>query len=678
MFLLTQDLFNKLFELGLLFFVFGGILPLFLHRWQCFAAAFANGCSFAGGVLMTIVAGRLLLFQETLNLTAWTIMDPVILKVHFDMLSSFFLLIIGGMVLICAIYAHGDTGPYERTAGKNYLGVIMNFFILSLIGVIGMDTSVTFLIFWEFMALTSFALVMFEHEKKKVRSAGYIYLTMTHVIGVCLSIAFLLLYWYTGSLEFADYQNIGSQVSELTGSVIFFLFFIGFAAKMGLFPINVWLPRAYPAAPSSATTLMASAMIKMPVYALLRVSFDFFGTGPGWWGLCLIGIGTVSMFAGSLLGALQNDTKRFLAYSSVENMGIICVGIGASFYFNAVGAFTLAALAFSGTLYHVFSHCIFKSLLFMGAGAMLRATGTCNISRLGGLIHRMPWTSGAFLIGGMTLASLPPFTGFMSEWILLQSMLHMAFEPSTPFIKFFAALVVAVMGLSGALAAVAVVKHFGIAFLGKARSTVAAEAHEVNGNMRFGMILLCLLSLVLGIYPGGAFFFINAVTRGYFSVVFKSHFSVVVPFVGAAEPLIISTGIVAGLIFAILLVTYLLIRRLYGRSCYEMESVWTCGGEHLPIMEYTATSYSQPLLRIFKKILGTHDTIVTQAEYQYYPKRMEHSINIDARVGDNVYKPCIGLMVKLFKQVKFIQNGNLQAYVAYMVAALIITLLWIR
>jgi len=501
---------------------------------------------------------------------------------------------------------------------------------------------------------------------------------MTHVIGVCLSIAFLLLYWYTGSLEFADYQNIGSQVSELTGSVIFFLFFIGFAAKMGLFPINVWLPRAYPAAPSSATTLMASAMIKMPVYALLRVSFDFFGTGPGWWGLCLIGIGTVSMFAGSLLGALQNDTKRFLAYSSVENMGIICVGIGASFYFNAVGAFTLAALAFSGTLYHVFSHCIFKSLLFMGAGAMLRATGTCNISRLGGLIHRMPWTSGAFLIGGMTLASLPPFTGFMSEWILLQSMLHMAFEPSTPFIKFFAALVVAVMGLSGALAAVAVVKHFGIAFLGKARSTVAAEAHEVNGNMRFGMILLCLLSLVLGIYPGGAFFFINAVTRGYFSVVFKSHFSVVVPFVGAAEPLIISTGIVAGLIFAILLVTYLLIRRLYGRSCYEMESVWTCGGEHLPIMEYTATSYSQPLLRIFKKILGTHDTIVTQAEYQYYPKRMEHSINIDARVGDNVYKPCIGLMVKLFKQVKFIQNGNLQAYVAYMVAALIITLLWIR
>ncbi len=678
MFLLTHDLFNSLFELGLLFFILGGIFPLLLHKWQRFASAFANCCSFIGGFLMTIVAGRLLLFQETLNLTAWTIMNPIILKVHFDMLSSFFLLIIGSMVLICAIYAQGDMGSYEQLDGRNYLGAIMNFFILSLIGVVGVDTSVTFLIFWEFMALTSFALVMFEHEKKKVRSAGYIYLTMTHVIGVCLSIAFLLLYWYTGSLEFAAYKNIGAQVSELAGSVIFFLFFIGFAAKMGLFPINVWLPRAYPAAPSSATTLMASAMIKMPVYALLRVAFDFFGTGPLWWGLCLIGSGVISMLAGSLLGALQNDTKRFLAYSSVENMGLICVGIGASFYFNAVGAFTLAALAFSGTLYHVLSHCIFKSLLFMGTGVMLRATGTCNISRLGGLIHRMPWTAGAFLIGGMTLASLPPFTGFMSEWLLLQSMLHMAFEPSTPFIKIFAALVVAAMGLSGALAAVAMVKHFGIAFLGKARSAVAAEAQEAKGNMRFGMILLCLLSLILGIYPGGAFLFINAVTSGYFSMVFTSDFIVVVPFVGAAEKLTISTGMTVGLIFAVLVCTYLLIRRLYGESRYELEAVWTCGGEHLPIMEYTATSYTQPLLRIFKKILGAHNKIVTQAEYQYYPKRMEHSINIDARVGDNVYKPCIGLMVKLFKQVKIIQNGNLQAYVAYMVAALIITLLWVR
>ncbi|SEJ55124.1 hydrogenase-4 component B [Propionispira arboris] len=678
MFLLTQDLFNNLFELGVLFFILGGIFPLLLHKWQHFATAFANGCSFVGGVLMTIVAGRLLLFQETLNLTAWTIMDPIILKVHFDMLSSFFLLIIGSMVLICAIYAQGDVVSNKQLDGRNYLGAIMNFFILSLIGVVGVDTSVTFLIFWEFMALTSFALVIFEHEKKKVRSAGYIYLTMTHVIGVCLSIAFLLLYWYTGSLEFAAYKNIGSQVSELTGSIIFFLFFIGFAAKMGLFPINVWLPRAYPAAPSSATTLMASAMIKMPVYALLRVSFDFFGTGPLWWGLCLIGIGTVSMFAGSLLGALQNDTKRFLAYSSVENMGLLCVGIGASLYFNAVGAFTLAALAFSGTLYHVFSHCIFKSLLFMGAGVMLRATGTCNISRLGGLIHRMPWTAGAFLIGGMTLASLPPFTGFMSEWLLLQSMLHMAFEPSTPFIKLFAAMVVAAMGLSGALAAAAVVKHFGIAFLGKARTPAAAEMQDVNGSMRVGMMVLCFLSLVLGIYPGGAFLFINAVTSGYFSVVFKSDFIVLVPFVGAAEKLTLSTGIVAGLIFVILLFTYLLIRRLYGRSRYELEFVWTCGGEHLPVMEYTAASYSQPLLRIFKRILGAHNKIVTQAEYQYYPKRIEHRINIDARVGDNVYKPCIGLMVKLFKQVKIIQNGNLQAYVAYMVAALIITLLWIR
>lgn len=673
----TQDLFLKFFQVSLLCLAIGVLLPLFLKARQAGANFWGAACLFSGGTLLATVALRLLLWSEELHLFGWRMMDGIFFRLYFDALAAFFLLVIGVMTAICAVYAYGYNEKYYAKGSVGYLGSLMNLFVLSLVGVVGVDSSITFMIFWEFMAVSSFFLVMFEHEKKKVRSGGYMYLVMTHVCGVCLSVAFLLLYLYTGSLDFAAYRNCGASLPENVRTIVFFCFFIGFGAKMGLFPINVWLPRAYPVAPSSATALMSSAMIKTAVYAFIRVSFEFMGPCPAWWGLAVMAIGTVSAVVGIMLGVIQNDMKRFLAYSSVENMGIICVGIGAALYLQAASLPLLAALALTAALYHVLNHSVFKGLLFMGAGSLLRAAGTCNVSVLGGLIHRMPWTALAVLGGGMSLASLPPFNGFMSEWALLQTLLHMIFDGGGALVKFFVALVVPFIAFSGAVAAVAVVKHFGAAFLGKARSAEAAEAVEVSFSMRFSMFALVALSLLLGLYPGGVVKLTGRITEAYFASGISGEFLLFVPF--APHSVQSVSPALAGAVTAVLLLLLAAwVRLQFGRSRYEIQDVWTCGTIHTTAMQYTATSYSHPLLRIFQSVFGLKRYVKVEKEYEYYPRRIDHAIDIAARVGDNVYKPSIGIMVEIFKRIKVVQNGNLQLYLSYIVAALIITLLCSR
>lgn len=670
----TNALFLQLFQFSLAAFVAGGVLPLVCGKKQA-AANFAGAAGlFAGGGLLAAIAARLLLWGEEMHVCGWQIMQGIPLKIHFDALSAFFLLVVGTMAAVCAIYAYGANKKYYEKNTAGYLAALLNLFALSLVGVVGVDSSITFMIFWEFMAVSSFFLVMFEHEKPKVRSGGYLYLVMTHVCGAALSVAFLLLYLYTGSLEFEAYKNVGAILPDGVKSLIFFCFFIGFGAKMGLFPINVWLPRAYPVAPSGATALMSSAMIKTAVYAFIRVSFDFLGTGPAWWGIVIMAAGALSAVVGIMLGVIQNDTKRFLAYSSVENMGIICTGVGAALYLDAANLNMLGALALTAALYHVLSHSVFKSLMFMGAGAVQAAAGTCSVSTLGGLIRRMPFTAGAFLVGGMSLASLPPFAGFMSEWALLQTLLHMVFDTNSALVKFFAALVLPLIAFSGAVAAVAIVKHFGTAFLGKARSTEAAEAVEVNFSMKLGMLLLMALSLCLGVLPGGAAELIGRVVNRYFASAITGDFILFVPFnsggVQAVSPA--AAGLLAA---SLIILTAAFIYMRYGKSRYELQDVWTCGSIHTTAMQYTATSYSHPLLRIFQSVFGLKQSVKVEGEYEYYPKKISHEIDIAARVGDNVYKPSIGIMVEAFKKIRRVQNGNLQWYLSYIVAALAITLL---
>ena len=672
-----QDFYLTLFHMSVLCFIMGWIFPVLFNRYQQLANTIANACTFFGGALTTALALKVLQSGIAIDIKAWKIIGSIGFSFHFDPLSAFFLLIIGIMSMIVPFYGFGYAEKYFLSNRAGWLGGLVNLFILSLVGVVGVDNSLTFMIFWEFMAITSFLLVMFDHEEAKVRAGGYMYLVMTHIGSVFLTISFLTFYYYTGSLNFADYYMLGDRLPVFTKDAIFLMCLLGFGTKMGVFPLQVWLPRAYPVAPSSAVALMSSAMIKTAVYALLRVVLDFLGSAPTWWGIVVMAIGAITAIFCILLAVIQNDMKRFLAYSSAENLGVIFVGIGATLFFQSQSQIILAALAMLTTLYHALNHSVFKALMFMGAGAVRLKAKTCNVNHLGGLIHRMPWTSAFVLIGGMSLASLPPFCGFISEWGLLQSLLHMVFDSTSAWVKLFASGILAILGLSGAFCVVAVVKNFGMGFLAKPRSSAAAEAEEVCLGMRVGMGLLASLSLFLGMFPGVVVPLINSVVQGYFNeVVVGWEMVLLIPF-NMQQHQSFSIGLISIAIVVIIAMLMLALILKYGKSEYEIEDTWNCGTVHTAKMQYTGTSFSHPIMLIYKQIMGLKREVEVDKVYEYYPKRIGHTLDIHARLADNVYKPSVGFLVKVFKKIRKIQNGNLQAYLSYMVAALIITLLWI-
>lgn len=672
-----QALYDTMFQLGILVFFLGVVLPFVTWRKQRLANLLANGASFLGGILTAAAALQLLLLNGTVSVYAWHVTEQICLRFYFDALAAFFLLIVGVMGAVGSFYAYGWASRCYAEKRAAYLGAQLNLFLLSLIGVIGAANAAAFIMFWEFMALTSFLLVMFEHVSNKVRAGGYLYIALTHIGSVFLTIAFLLLFWYTGSLEFADYRMAAAQLPDWIKNAVFLLSVVGFGAKMGLFPLQVWLPRSYPVAPSSAAVLMSSAMIKTAVYAFLRVVFDLLGTGPAWWGILAVGIGVVTAVFCILLAVIQNDMKRFLAYSSAENLGVIFVGIGAALFFRSGGEVVFAALALTAALYHVLNHAVFKGLLFMGAGAVETAAQSTNVNLLGGLIRRMPQTAICMLLGFMSLAALPPLGGFISEWALLQSFFFLIFTSSGAWAKVAGAAVIALIGLSGAFCAVAVVKQFGTAFLAKPRSEAAGKAKEVCFGMRLSMAVLALFSLGLGLFPGGVLYLTNAVVGTYFTawptgaggIFFLPH---------AAENIeALSIGLLLAVAALLFLGVALGLRALFGPSKDTYEETWNCGTAHSPQMEYTGTGYSHPVLLIYKWMMGLTREVQVEQEYMYYPKKIGHKLSISARIADNVYRPCVDLMVRLFKRVRTIQSGNLQAYLSYMIAALLITLLWV-
>lgn len=672
-----QALYDTMFQMGVLCFFLGVILPFITWSNQRLSNLLASGAALFGGILTATAAWLILMSKNALHVYAWHVTEQIRLHFYFDTLAAFFLLIVGVMSAAGSFYMYGWTRRYYEEKRAAWLGAQINLFLLSLIGVVGAANAAAFLLFWEFMAFASFLLVMFDHVSNKVRAGGYLYIALTHIGSVFLTVAFLLLFCYTGSLEFADYKKFAPQLPEWIKNTVFLLCVGGFGAKMGLFPLHVWLPRAYPVTPSSAAVFMSSAMIKTAVYAFLRLTFDLLGAGPAWWGALAMGIGVATAVFCILLAAIQNDMKRFLAYSSAENLGVIFVGIGAALFFQSSQQPAAAALALTAALYHVLNHAIFKGLLFMGAGAVEAAAQTTNINALGGLIRRMPQTAVFILVGFMSLAALPPLGGFISEWAVLQSLFFLIFTSPGAWVKLAGTLVLALVGLSSAFCAVAVVKQFGIAFLAKARSKKAEKATEACCSMRCSMAVLAFLSLGLGLFPGGALLLTNAVVGMYFPILpAKVSGLFILPHelgngqMLSAGALLIIGALLFGSVVAVL-------RFFCGPSKVVYEETWNCGTAHRPQMEYTGTGYSHPVLLIYKWLMGLTRNVQVEQEYVYYPKKIGHQLSISARIADNVYRPCVDFMVRLFKRIRMIQSGNLQAYLSYMIAALIITLLWI-
>jgi len=520
---------------------------------------------------------------------------------HFriDPLSALFLIIVNLGGLAASLYGLGY-GRHESSPGRvlpffpAFLGA-MNLVVMA-------DDAFSFLLSWEFMSLVSWALVVARHREPENTRAGYIYLIVASFGTLCLLLAFGVMAGPAGGYGFAEIRA-ASDTSAMS-ALILALVLLGAGSKAGLVPLHVWLPLAHPAAPSHVSALMSGVMTKVAIYGFIRIVFDLLGPPEWWWSMVLLFFGSVSALIGILSALMQQDVKRLLAFSTIENIGIIFIGLGLALGFSANAMEWAAALALTAALFHVFNHSLFKSLLFLGAGAVLNATGLRDLDKMGGLIHRMPVTAFAFLVGAVAISALPPLNGFVSEWLTFQAVL---FSPELPQwgLKVMVPTAGAMMALSAALVAACFVKVFGIAFLGRPRSTEVAEAKEVDRFSLAAMALFAVLCLLAGILPG---FVIDAIAPAAELLVgarlpVQAHvpWLSIVPVAEARSSyngLLVFAFITASASFAIVLI------HRFATRAIRRSAPWDCGfPDPSPATQYSAGSVAQPIRRVFGSLL---------------------------------------------------------------------------
>jgi hydrogenase-4 component B len=551
--------------------------------------------------------------------------------------------------------------------------------------VVTADNALLFLIVWEAMSLLSYFLVVFEHEKPENVHAGFVYLVMTHVGTAFLVLLFLLFYQQSGSFDFATFRSATGSLPEITRTLAFVFALIGFGTKAGLVPLHIWLPYAHPAAPSHVSALMSGVMIKTAIYGMLRVFFDFLAPQlVWWWGLVVLMLASISAVLGVLYALMEHDIKKLLAYHSVENNGIILIGVGLAMIFAsyqvAPNLIPLAALAAMAALYHLINHAVFKGLLFLGAGAVVSQTHTRNIEALGGLIKLMPWTAAFFLIGAVAISALPPLNGFISEWLTFQALL-LGLRVPTLIVKIIVPLSAALLAMSGALAAACFVKAFGITFLALPRSEHAKNAREVPKTMRIGMGLLAGLTVALGLLPIFVIPLLDRVTASLLGssvgpqVLFNSlTVAPLNPGIATYAPL----GLTFILFFT--LPVALGIALLGGAVRLRRAQTWGCGLPQLSSrMEYTATGFSKPIRLIFKNIYQPRKQVEIETDVSsYVHKRIRYELQIEAPFEKYFYGPLSTLIMRASRGIRQIQTGSINVYLAYIFIALVILLLLVR
>ncbi len=426
-----------------------------------------------------------------------------------DPLSSAFLALLGAAATGSLIFAAGYFRQGEGTL-PGLLCLQFHIFLASMGLVLLADDAYAFMVAWETMALSSYFLVTTRHQIPEIRRAGFLYLLMAHVGAIGILLCFGVL--QGGTWQFTFDAMRAAHLTPQWATIAFLLALFGFGTKAGLVPLHVWLPEAHPAAPSPVSALMSGVMLKTAVYGVLRVTFDLLGAPQWWWGLVALALGLFSAFYGVLFAAVQTDMKRLLAWSSIENIGLVFTAFGITIVFHGVGLETLAALSLVALLYHCVNHAFMKSLLFLGTGAVLHATGERNLGRLGGLIHRMPWVAWLTLVGALAIAGLPPLNGFVSEWLLLQAFLFADTVPRA-FVNMLLPIGAAIVALCAALAGYVMVKFFGVIFLGQPREAALTQAHDAGWLERIGLLWLAAGCVLLGLFPVQVIGQLNAVSR---------------------------------------------------------------------------------------------------------------------------------------------------------------------
>jgi len=592
-----------------------------------------------------------------------------------DALSGLFMAVAGVVVAAVAIYGigyvsgHGAHGEGSHGLGSRGAQALLPLFALTLILVPAAASVSTFLLLWELMALTSLLLVLAEHRARPaVREAAVWYAVMTH-LGLVLLLAGLSVYAaQAGGETFADLRAGTAAVSPALRGLVFVLTAVAFTSKAGLVPLHAWLPRAHPEAPSAVSALMSAAMVNLGVYGLVRVGFDLLGGGPAWWWLLVMVMGGLSAVYGILQAAMASDLKRLLAYSTSENMGLVVLGVGAAGLFAHAGDTALAGLALAAALLHVVNHSAFKALLFGAAGSVLRATGERNLDLLGGLRPRMPVTAGLFALGALGAVALPPGNGFISEWLLLQSMIHGLAVPGVT-MAIVLPLAVAVIALSAGLAAAVFVKALGVGFFARPRAEQAAAAKESPPLMLAGMGLLAVLCAALALVPG-------LLGDGLDRAVAAVGFSGTRPVSGGGLQVRldeVSATLSPLWVVASLVIALGMVRATVGwagrrRQRRTQARLWDCGGgAPTARMAYTATSFAEPLQRVFDDVLAPEqDVDVTPVrESAYLVERVKFRNRVPDRIEHRLYRPVLDLLAAAGRSARRLAGGSVHAYLGY-------------
>jgi hydrogenase-4 component B len=655
--------------LSLCLMFFSGLGAWLVRRSPRYASLLGAGGVVTGCGLGLFPVLRALLWNPSLSLKlAWSIPFGSF-YLHLDALAAFFLLPLFILSALSAIYGTGYMAgwPERRQIGTSWF--FFNTLVVSMALVLLARNGILFLISWEVMSIASYFLVTLDDEKESACSAGWIYLIATHLGTAFLLALFVLLARRGGSFDFDAFVPALGKAPQ-AASLLFLLALIGFGTKAGFVPFHVWLAEAHPAAPSHVSALMSGIKITTGIYGLVRM-LSLLGPTQGWWGGLLIGMGVCSGLLGIISALGQKEMKRLLAYSSVENVGIIALGLGMGLLGTVYGLPVVAVLGWSGALLHVMNHALFKGLLFLGAGSVLHSTETQTFDLLGGLLKRMPWTAATFLVGASAVSGLPVLNGFVSEFLIymasLKGILALDHFTAAPFLAVFAALI-----LIGGLTVACFAKAFGIVFLGEPRSDRAAQAHEAPWIMRGSQLILSLGCLAIALAV---------------PFVLGRILSPVIEQASGLSPGLVESTLwdASGLLSRVVAITLgfaALVGLIAGarswllsRQPVETAATWGCGYDQPTArMQYTGTSFSQPLTSLFRLIIPAQQVATLPAGP--FPTQASFSIQFFDFLLDRIYVPLFGTCRAVIFRLRWLQHGRLQIYILYIALTLLVLLLW--
>ena len=653
------------FEVFLFGLVLAAGLAAFASRFLSFRALPPSLFTFTG-ILGLMTAGVSLVRGQTVQLDI-SARFPFPVAFTIDRLSAFFLVIICAVSVPAAIFSFSYVRAHYHDHRFSWYWSLLSLFVLSMVIVVTSSTVYAFMLGWELMTLTSAGLIVLEGAHDDRRHNLFIYLLMMHAGAAAVLAAFFIFVPHSGGMTFAAIRSVAPAMPSSLRTAVFVLAFAGFGAKAGIIPLHLWLPKAHPIAPSPISALMSGVMLKTAVYGFVRFSFDFLGAPPLWWGYLALAAGAISGVLGVLYALGEHDLKRLLAYHSVENIGIIYLGLGTSLIFLSRHSSVWAALALAAALLHTLNHALFKSLLFLGAGAIHHSTHTLDMEELGGLARRMPILSAAFLVGCCAIVGLPLFNGFVSEWLTYRGFVAGAvFNGSSSDLAL--PMMVGVLALIGSLAAACFVKVYGITFLARPRTVAAEQAQDVPPSMSLAVSLLGAVCVLIGIFPGIALQPLTTVV------------SAVIPGAGAPPEIAMISRVMPVAGASILGIVLLTMTILWTKKLVRIVPTWACGLSGLsPRMQYAAASFSKPIRQVFHSVYRPDRRVeVLPADRRYFPETISYHSVRTTSYERALYRPAVDLLVSAARGLRRLHTGNIQAYLLYIFLMLLSLLLYLR